>query len=108
VKCMNPKVETVSKKVNRVSNYLSRLFETILTCHFFQKKMFYRAFHGFGQAKFSYNGSILGSSQFASLPQLPLKLMLHLKVVKINSKIIISLHKSKSVTHSVPYIHDVP
>jgi len=29
------------------------------------------------------------------------KKMLGLKVVKINSKIIISLHKSKSVTHSI-------
>jgi len=37
---------------------------------------FYRAFHRFGQAKFAYGGSILGSSQFALLPQLPLKMML--------------------------------
>jgi len=47
---------------------------------------------GFGQAKFSYGGSILGSSQIALLPQLPLKMTLNLKVVKIDSKIIISLH----------------
>jgi len=45
-------------------------------------------FHGFGQAKFDYGGSILGSSQFTLLPQLPLKTMLGLKVVKIDSKII--------------------
>jgi len=32
-----------------------------------------RAFHGFGQAKFADGGSILGSSQFTQLPQLPLK-----------------------------------
>jgi hypothetical protein len=37
---------------------------------------FYRAFHGFGKAKFAYGGSILGSSQFTLLPQLPLKVML--------------------------------
>jgi len=30
-------------------------------------------FHGFGKAKFAYGGSILGSSQFILLPQLPLK-----------------------------------
>ncbi len=51
-------------------------------------------FHGFGQAKFAYCGSILGSSQFTIMPQLPLKTILNLKVVKIvkiDTKIIISL-----------------
>ncbi len=33
----------------------------------------YRVFHGFGQAKFAYGGSILGSSQFTLLLQLSLK-----------------------------------
>jgi len=47
----------------------------------------YRAFHRFGQAKFPDGGSILGSSQFLILPQLPLKTMIGLKVVKIGSKI---------------------
>jgi len=46
----------------------------------------YRAFHGFGQAKFVYSGSILDSSQFTILPQLPLKMMLNLKVLQIDSK----------------------
>jgi len=31
-------------------------------------KLLYRAFHGFGQAKFAYGGSTLGSSQFPLLP----------------------------------------
>ncbi len=55
---------------------------------------YYRAFHGFGQAKFAYSGSILGSAylHYCRLPQLPLKTMLNLKVVKIDSKIIILLH----------------
>jgi len=44
----------------------------------------YRAFHIFGQAKFAYGGSILGSSKFTLLPKLPLKTMLSLKVVKID------------------------
>jgi len=50
-------------------------------------KFIYRAFHQFGQAKFPDGGSILGSSQFTILPQLPLKTILGLKVVKIDSKI---------------------
>jgi len=62
----------------------------------------YSVFHGFGRAKFAFGGSILGSSKFTHLPQLPLKTMLDLKVVKIDSKIIILLHLSESVTHSVP------
>jgi hypothetical protein len=54
-------------------------------------KLIYRAFHRFGQAKFAYGGLVLGSSQFAPQPQLPLKMMLGLKVVKIDRKIIISI-----------------
>ncbi len=49
-----------------------------------------RAFHGFGLAKFANGGLILGSSQFTS--QLPLKMMLGLKVVKIDTKIINLFH----------------
>jgi hypothetical protein len=59
--------------------------------------------HGFGQAKFAYDGSILGSSQFTLLPQLPFRMMLSLKVVKIGSKISNSLCLSKSLTHSVEF-----
>jgi len=43
----------------------------------------YIAFHRFGQAKFAYGGSVLGSSQFTLLLQLPLKMTLDLKVVAI-------------------------
>ena len=50
------------------------------------------AFHGYGQAKFANGGLILGSRQFALLPKLALKTMLDLKVIKIDAKIIISLH----------------
>ncbi len=39
------------------------------------------------QAKFAYGGLILSFSQFLLLPQRPLKMMLALKVVKIDSKI---------------------
>ncbi len=55
------------------------------------KTKWYRAFHRFGQANFAYGGSVLGSSQFTLLSQLPLKTMLlYLKVVKIDFKIIFS------------------
>jgi hypothetical protein len=43
--------------------------------------MSFRAFHGFEQAKFVFGGSILGSSKFTILTQLPLKPMLDLKMV---------------------------
>jgi len=49
------------------------------------------------QAEFAYGGSILGSSQFMILPQVSLKTMLDLKVVKIDSKIITSLNNYKFV-----------
>jgi len=60
----------------------------------FGESQFYRAFHRFGQAKFpdADGGSILGSSQFSILHQLPPKRLLDSKVVKINPKIIISIH----------------
>jgi len=48
-------------------------------------------FHGFGQVKFAYGGSVLGSSQFTVLPQLTLKTMIGLKEVTIDSKISNSL-----------------
>jgi hypothetical protein len=51
----------------------------------------YRPFHQFGQAKFPDGGSVLGLSQFLILRQLPLKTILSLKEVKINSKISNSL-----------------
>jgi len=44
-------------------------------------------FHGFGQAKFAYGSSILGSNQFSQLTQLPLKTMLSLEVIKFDLKI---------------------
>ena len=47
---------------------------------------------------------VLGSSQFLLLLQLPQKTMLATKVVKICSKIIISLCKSKSVTYALVWL----
>jgi len=38
---------------------------------------YYRAFHGFGQAKFPDGGSVLGWIQFSILLQLPPKMMLN-------------------------------
>jgi hypothetical protein len=48
-------------------------------------------FQIFRQAEFAYGGSILSSSQFLILPQLPQKIQSASKVVKIDWKIIISL-----------------
>jgi hypothetical protein len=51
----------------------------------------YSVFQGFSKAKFAYGGSILSSSQFLILPQLPQKMKLKSKLVKIDPKIIVSL-----------------
>ena len=51
--------------------------------------------------KISNGGLVLGSSQVSLQSQLPQKMTLALKVVKIDSIIMISLRKSKSVKHSV-------
>jgi hypothetical protein len=53
----------------------------------------YSVFKGFRQDKSAYGGSILSSSKFLILPQLPQKMKLTSKVVKVDSKIIISLPK---------------
>ena len=52
---------------------------------------FYRAIHRFGESKIANDGLVLGLSQFSILPELPYKMMLDSKVVKNDSKIIISL-----------------
>ena len=52
---------------------------------------FYSVFQGFSKAKSANGGSILSSSQFLLLPQLPKKMELALKVVKVDSKIIVSI-----------------
>ncbi len=57
----------------------------------------YSVFHQFRQATFAYGGSILSSSQILPLPQWSLKMTVPIKVVKIDSKIIISLSWSPSV-----------
>jgi hypothetical protein len=51
----------------------------------------YSVFQRFGQAKFPYGGAILSLSQFLPMPPLPQKIKHALKVVKIDSNIIISL-----------------
>ncbi len=53
----------------------------------------YSVFHSFRQSKFAYVGLILSSSQILLLPQLPHKMTLASEVVKIVSKIIISIPK---------------
>jgi hypothetical protein len=57
------------------------------------QEKYYSVFQGFRQAKSANGGSILSSRQFFILPQLPQKMKLASKVVKVDSKIIISLPK---------------
>ncbi len=59
--------------------------------HFFPVIKLYSVSHQFRQAKFAYGGSILSSSQFLLLPQLPLNMTLAIKVDKIDEKNIILL-----------------
>jgi len=54
--------------------------------------LIYWSFQRSGQPKFPDGGPILCSSQFSILPQLLPKILLNSKVVKIDPKIIISLH----------------
>ncbi len=56
-------------------------------------QLYYSVFQGFSKAKSANGGSILSLSQFLILPQLPQKMKLASKVVKNDSKIIISLPK---------------
>jgi hypothetical protein len=51
--------------------------------------------------KFADGGLILGSSQLLLLSELPIKMRLDLKVIKIDTKIIISLLLPKPMTHSL-------
>jgi hypothetical protein len=53
------------------------------------------------QAKFANGGLILSLSQFSILPQLPQKMKLVSKEVKIDPKIIVSLLSSKSLKLTV-------
>ncbi len=70
------------------------LYRSTISHRCFQKLglCFNRAFHGFGQAKFPNCGSVFGSSHFSILPQLPPKILLNSKKVKIDPKIIILRH----------------
>jgi hypothetical protein len=67
--------------------------ETKAVALFYQQNctQLYSVFQGFSKAEFANGGSILSSSQFSILPQLAQKMKLASKVVKIDSKIIISL-----------------
>jgi hypothetical protein len=56
-------------------------------------KKSYSVVQGFSKAKSANGGSILSSSQFLILPQLPQKIKLASKVVKVDSKILISIPK---------------
>jgi hypothetical protein len=69
---------------------IPRIKKGCKTLHFIET---YRVFHRFREAKFDNGGSILSWSQFSPLPQLPQKMKLASKVVKVDLKIIILLPK---------------
>ncbi len=61
----------------------------------------YSMYHGFGQAKSAFGGSILGQSQFPQLLQLPQKMKFASLGVKSDSKIIVPYHSYKPSKHTV-------
>jgi len=72
-------------RYNGTSNILLQyVADSIIRDPIKRRALYYKEFHGFGQAKFSYDGLICGLSQFAQLPQLPLKMTLNVKVLKID------------------------
>ncbi len=85
-----------------INNYKDLKIEPVLSFWLNTPAMWYRMFRRFWQSKFAYgcNGCL---SQYTLLPQLPLKIMLSIKVFKIVSNIINSICQSKSVTHSVVF-----
>ncbi len=64
-------------------------------------------FHRLWQAKFTDDSSILSSNQFSAFPT-DLKMKRTLKVVKIDSKINISLSRSKSVKPTTVLVYIMP
>jgi hypothetical protein len=58
-----------------------------------ERKREYSVFQGFRKAKSANGGSILSSSQFLILPQMPQEIKLASKVVIVDSKIIVSIPK---------------
>ena len=73
---------------NNSSGFKTNFFSKVVTL-----RGFYSVFQGFSKAKSANGGSILSSSQYLILPQLPQKIKLASKVVKVDSKIIVSLPK---------------
>ncbi len=73
------------------------MWEFLRVCEKEEKKLeeknIYSVFQGFSKAKYAHGGSILSLSQFLILPQLPQKMKLASKVVKIDPKIIVSLFR---------------
>ncbi len=81
-------ITTHSKRASNRDNIKTEIYsiQTIL-------KAQDTVFQGFSKDKSANGGSILSSSQFLILPQLPQKIKLASKVVKVDSKIIILLPK---------------
>ncbi len=81
---------------------LSHSFSLPSSFFLFLSLSFHSVFQGFRQAKSDNGGLILSLSQFLILPQLPQKMKLASKVVKVDSKIIISLSIPLFLCPSLP------
>ncbi len=76
-----------------IENHCVFFWNSIVFSCVYGRLAYYSVFQGFRQAKSANGGLILSSSQFLILSQLPQKMKLASKVVKVDSKIIISLPK---------------
>jgi hypothetical protein len=72
------------KQLVQVFSFINNNVELVVVI--FNKSQLYSVFHQYRQAKFDNGGLILSSSQFLLLPQLPQKMKLASKVVKMHSK----------------------
>jgi len=72
--------------------YKRRVSAAFSSYMYVEKQCSYEKFVHKMLMKLTHGGSITGLKQFTLLPQLPPKAMLYFKVVKIDAKIIISLH----------------
>jgi hypothetical protein len=96
-------IDQSSKAVRNSISKSSHKTSSVYICNDPLHLYFYSVFQGFSKAKSAIGGSILSSSHVLILPQLPQKIKLTSKVVKVDSKIIISLPKIEiPETHCIP------
>jgi hypothetical protein len=88
-----PAVSLARSKTSGNSDGIKTLLIALQKIVSYSPRLYYSVFQGFSKAKSANGGSISSWSQFLILPQLPQKIKLASKVVKVDSKIIILLPK---------------